>query len=56
MTIKNFFTIDEVSQMFGVSKNTIYKYVRSGVLPALQFSRRYFVPKKLVYKMFGGDK
>ena len=39
------YTVAEVAELLGKHPNTIYGWVRSGVLPAERFGRSIFIPR-----------
>ena len=43
------YTVAEVSQMFGMSCNAIYAYIRAGNIPHKRLGNRIFIPKKLFH-------
>ncbi|NYE95549.1 excisionase family DNA binding protein [Psychromicrobium silvestre] len=43
-----FLTVAEVADVMRVSKMTVYRMIRSGELPAVQFGRSYRVPENAV--------
>ncbi len=43
------YTVAEVSQMFGMSCNAIYAYVRAGDIPHKRLGNRILIPKKLFH-------
>ncbi|AJT41932.1 helix-turn-helix domain-containing protein [Psychromicrobium lacuslunae] len=44
----SFLTVAEVADVMRVSKMTVYRMIRSGELPAVQFGRSYRVPEDAV--------
>lgn len=41
---KQFYSVEDVVHMTGLSKQTIYNLVRTGKLPSLQIGKKYFFP------------
>lgn len=39
------YTVDEVAEILGISRDTAYEHVRRGTIPSLKFGRRIVVPK-----------
>jgi len=48
-----FLRIDEVAKFFGLSKFTIYKYIRQGRLKAFRLGKYLYVPKSEIEKLYG---
>ena len=50
---KDLLTVEDLSKIFEVSKNTIYKEIRSGKFGSpIQIGRAYRVPKLYILKKF----
>lgn len=43
-------TAEELAQIFGVSRKTIYQNARQGNLPTIRLGRRLFFPKRAVFQ------
>jgi excisionase family DNA binding protein len=43
-----FFSVAEVAWMFGMSRMTIYRAIRSGDLPAVRIRGRWLVPARVI--------
>ena len=41
---KQFYSVEDVVHMTGLSKQTVYNLVRTGKLPAIQIGKKYFFP------------
>lgn len=39
---KQFYSVEDVVHMTGLSKQTVYNLVRNGKLPAIQIGKKYF--------------
>lgn len=47
---KKFYTVDELFELAGgvIAKNTIYKYVRAGKIPAKKFGDKWLIMSSFV--------
>ena len=43
--------VGEAAELLGLHPNTVYKYIRSGQLPALHIGRRWLLDKEQLYQM-----
>lgn len=43
-----FYTVDEVADLFRVSKMTVYRMVHAGDIKAIQFGRAFRIPAPVV--------
>ena len=51
---KNFLTVKEISDITGVSKQTIYKHIKAGRLPAVRFGPRLLlIPRSILREYMG---
>lgn len=48
---KQTYTVEEVAEIFGISKNLAYTAVQRGEIPSQKFGRRIVVPKPLLDRM-----
>jgi excisionase family DNA binding protein len=37
---RHLLTVDDVAELLGVSRRTVYRWIKKGVLPAIQLGRR----------------
>jgi excisionase family DNA binding protein len=44
----NWLSVEEVAEYFTVGKMTVYRWVHSGELPAIQVGRRYLIDEEAV--------
>ena len=44
-----YLTVEEVAELVRVSRMTVYRWVRSGDLPAVRVGRSFRVPEKAVH-------
>lgn len=47
------YTVPEVAELLGFSRNFGYELARNGQIPILRFGKRMLVPKAIFDKMFG---
>ena len=40
------FTVRELASLLGISEPSIYKYLRSGELPAIRCGRKWMIPRE----------
>jgi excisionase family DNA binding protein len=43
-------TVKEVSEMLGVSRNTVYAWIKEGIIKALKFKRIIRIPESEIEK------
>lgn len=43
-------TVRETAEILGLHTNTIYKYIRTGKLPALHMGRKWLIDKQTLYR------
>lgn len=43
------YTIEQVSELLGISRATAYQLARDGVIPARRIGRRWMVPRKALH-------
>ena len=43
-------TVRETAEFLGLHTNTIYKYIRTGKLPALHMGRKWLIDKQTLYR------
>lgn len=43
------YTIEQVSELLGISRATAYQLARDGVIPARRLGRRWLVPRKALH-------
>lgn len=48
---RKYYSLREISEMTGISKNYLWKKVRSGELKAIRIANRYLVPKEELEKI-----
>ena len=53
---KDFYTVQEVSKLLTLSAITIYKYIKSSHLEAIQFGGHYRIPRFSLEKFIDGHK
>ncbi|MCU0267314.1 MAG: helix-turn-helix domain-containing protein [Acidimicrobiales bacterium] len=46
-------TVDEVAELLGLSRNSVYDAVRTGAVPSIRIGRRYLVPTARLAEMLG---
>ena len=44
-------TVDETAEVLGLSRNSVYRAIRNGTIPALRIGRRYLVCRTTVAEM-----
>lgn len=44
-------TVPEVMQILGLSKNSVYRLLHAGALPALRAGRRFVIPKRALARL-----
>jgi excisionase family DNA binding protein len=49
------YKVEEISELFGISKLTIRTYIRDGLLKGRKLGRQWIVPEKNIKKYFGLD-
>lgn len=54
--IKAFYTIDDLSQIFGLSKRTFYRIIERGELPSAKLGGKTFVKKEAIEDLFKTEK
>ena len=52
MSEKRCYTVKEIQEMLGVSRTTIYKFLKEGKLPYVVLGGKYLVSKKYFDKWF----
>jgi excisionase family DNA binding protein len=51
-TTKLCYSVDEVTEVLGISLSTAYEYLKTGVIPSIRiFKRRYLIPCKAIDDM-----
>mgnify|MGYP000524705319 CR=1 FL=1 len=50
-----FFTLREVAEMFGLSYFTVFKYVKERKIRAIRLGKNWYVPRKEIEEMYGGE-
>lgn len=45
--MKGHYTSSEAAEVFGISMQTIYSWMRSGKLRAVKIGKSWYIPKKL---------
>jgi excisionase family DNA binding protein len=50
-------TVREAAELLGVSRATIYRWIKSGEMPTVRMSAtgRVMIPRKPLLKIFGAD-
>jgi excisionase family DNA binding protein len=43
------YSIEQVSELLGISRGTAYQLARDGVIPARRIGRRWMVPRKALH-------
>jgi excisionase family DNA binding protein len=46
----DFMSVQDVAEQFGVCAATIYRWVRSGVMPSIRYGNTIRVPRSAVYQ------
>lgn len=46
-------TVEDAARLLGISRNSAFRAVRSGELPAIRIGRRLLVPRDRVVAMLG---
>ena len=46
-------TVEEMTEVFGVSARTVYRLAESSELPRVKIGRRWYFPKAQLEKLFG---
>lgn len=50
--MKAYYTIEDLSQMFGMSKRTFYRIIERGELPSAKLGSKTFVQKEAIENLF----
>jgi len=50
-TPKQTLSVQEVSELLGISRNSAFKAVKAGHIPALRIGRRILIPKQALKKL-----
>lgn len=53
---KELLTVDEVSELLCLGKNTVYELLRSGELEGIRFGRIWRIPKDSINKLINQKK
>ena len=53
---KELLTVDEVSELLCLGKNTVYELLRSGELEGIRFGRIWRIPKDSIKKLINQKK
>lgn len=48
-------SVDEVAAELGVNRNTVYKAIETGQIPAIQVGRLVLIPKRWLERALDGD-
>ena len=48
---KNYFSVKEIADLFGVSAGLIYAQVKRGDIPSLKIGRRILIPTEFIEKL-----
>lgn len=43
-----FYSPNDISKILSVSMNTVYRYLRSGVIMSIQIDRKYYIPSESI--------
>jgi excisionase family DNA binding protein len=54
--MKAYYTIDDLSQIFGLSKRTFYRIIERGELPHAKLGGKTFVKKEAIEELFNTEK
>lgn len=54
--MKQFYTLDDLSQLFGMSKRTFYRIIERGELPHAKLGGKTFVHKETIEDLFKKEK
>jgi excisionase family DNA binding protein len=54
--MKSYYTIDDLSQIFGMSKRTFYRIIERGELPSAKLGGKTFVKKEAIEDLFKKEK
>jgi excisionase family DNA binding protein len=54
--MKAYYTIDDLSQIFGMSKRTFYRIIERGELPSAKLGGKTFVKKEAIEDLFKTEK
>ncbi len=54
--MKAFYTIEDLSQIFGMSKRTFYRIIERGELPSAKLGGKTFVKKEAIEDLFKKEK
>lgn len=55
MTERQTMTVDEVSEVLGVSRNGVYEALRKGEVPGVRVGRRWVIPRERFWRWFKGE-
>jgi excisionase family DNA binding protein len=53
MPTERYLTIPELARRLGVSRVTVYNWVRKGIIPAAKAGRNYIITDKALNEIFG---
>jgi excisionase family DNA binding protein len=56
LLMKAYYTIDDLSQIFGLSKRTFYRIIERGELPSAKLGGKTFVKKEAIEDLFKEEK
>ena len=45
---KEFYTVPEVRKMLRLAKSTVYRYVKTGVIPSVRIGNKILVSRKVI--------
>ena len=54
--MKAFYTVDDLSKIFGMSKRTFYRIIERGELPHAKLGGKTFVKKEAIEELFKTEK
>jgi excisionase family DNA binding protein len=54
MPTEKYLTIPELARLLGVSRVTVYNWVKKGLIPAAKAGRNYIITDKTMNEIFGG--
>jgi excisionase family DNA binding protein len=52
---ERYLTIPELARLLGVSRITVYNWVKKGTIPAARAGRNYIITDKTLNEIFGGS-